>query len=125
DMSRTGPFERGETMSMSKVDVLIPAPLYPTVKEGLESQFALHLPYEKDDPEAYLREVAPRIRGIATSGSHNPLDKKALARFPNLEIVSNFGVGYDNVDIAEAARRGIFVTNTPDVLSDEVADLAV
>jgi lactate dehydrogenase-like 2-hydroxyacid dehydrogenase len=44
---------------------------------------------------------------------------------PNLEIIANFGVGYDNVDAAEAARRGIVVTNTPDVLNEEVADTAL
>jgi lactate dehydrogenase-like 2-hydroxyacid dehydrogenase len=44
---------------------------------------------------------------------------------PNLEIVANFGVGYDNVDVAEAAKRGIIVTNTPDVLNEEVADTAI
>jgi lactate dehydrogenase-like 2-hydroxyacid dehydrogenase len=45
-----------------------------------------------------------------------------MARFPKLKIVGNFGVGYDSVDAAAAARRGVVVTNTPDVLTEEVAD---
>ena len=45
-----------------------------------------------------------------------------MARFPNLKIVGNFGVGYDSVEVAAAAKRGVVVTNTPEVLTEEVAD---
>src|SRR5829696_7019791 len=55
---------------------------------------------------------------------HERIDGAFMDRLPNLEIVSNFGVGYDTVDAREAARRGVIVTNTPDVLTEEVADLA-
>ena len=64
------------------------------------------------------------IRGIVTRGRF-PVDAALMDRLPKLEIVSGFGVGYDSVDVAEAARRGIVVTNTPDVLTDEVADFTV
>jgi lactate dehydrogenase-like 2-hydroxyacid dehydrogenase len=50
---------------------------------------------------------------------------RAVRRLPKLEVISSFGVGYDHVDAAEAGRRGLTVTNTPDVLTDEVADLAL
>jgi lactate dehydrogenase-like 2-hydroxyacid dehydrogenase len=48
-----------------------------------------------------------------------------MSRFPKLEIVSSFGVGYDHVDAKWAADHGIVVTNTPDVLNEEVADTAL
>src|SRR5699024_637657 len=58
-------------------------------------------------------------------GGHMKVDAAFLDRFPKLEIVSSFGVGYDYIDAAEAGRRGVMVTNTPDVLTDEVADLTI
>ncbi|MBB6310321.1 2-hydroxyacid dehydrogenase [Xanthobacter tagetidis] len=67
---------------------------------------------------------APSIRAIATRGKLR-VDDALLARLPNVEIVSNFGVGYDTIDAAAAAARGVVVTNTPDVLNEEVADLTI
>lgn len=67
---------------------------------------------------------AKSIRAIATRGNLN-VDDALLARLPSLEIVANFGVGYDTVDAAAAAARGVVVTNTPDVLNEEVADLTL
>ncbi|HVY21335.1 MAG TPA: 2-hydroxyacid dehydrogenase [Bauldia sp.] len=64
------------------------------------------------------------VRGIARSG-HAAVDKAAMDRLPKLEIVANFGVGYDGIDLAHAASRGVIVTNTPDVLTEEVADTAL
>ena len=55
-------------------------------------------------------------------GAHTPLDEAYMRRLPSLEIISSFGVGYDNIDAKAAARLGITVTNTPGVLDDEVAD---
>ncbi|NNM71401.1 2-hydroxyacid dehydrogenase [Enterovirga sp. DB1703] len=102
----------------------MPAQMPPVVIEGLERQFTLHKAWEAPDREAFLREVGPTIRGIALGG-HTKVDAAFLDRFPKLEIVSSFGVGYDYIDAVEAGRRGIIVTNTPDVLTDEVADLTV
>ena len=59
------------------------------------------------------------------TGSHANVDAGYMDRLPRLEIIANYGVGYDTVDAAEAGRRGIVVTNTPDVLTEEVADLAI
>lgn len=64
------------------------------------------------------------IQAIAMVG-HWHLDAAAFDAWPNLKIVSNFGVGYDTIDATEAARRGILVSHTPDVLNDEVADTAL
>ena len=73
------------------------------------------------DKEATLASVAPHIRGLAVGG-HVKVDPAYFARFPKLEIVANFGVGYDSVDAAYAGQHKIMVTNTPDVLTEEVAD---
>ncbi|MFS8037357.1 2-hydroxyacid dehydrogenase [Xanthobacter sp. AM11] len=67
---------------------------------------------------------AGAVRAIATRGKVR-VDEALMARLPALEIVANFGVGYDTVDAAAAARRGVMVTNTPDVLNEEVADLTL
>ncbi|MET0530866.1 MAG: 2-hydroxyacid dehydrogenase [Microvirga sp.] len=110
---------------MSKADILMTAPMMPIVIETLDKAFTLHRLWEHDDPEAYLRDIGPRIRGVATSTLYARMDRTLFESLPNLEIVSSFGVGYDNVDVAEAAIRKIIVTNTPDVLNDEVADLTL
>jgi lactate dehydrogenase-like 2-hydroxyacid dehydrogenase len=75
------------------------------------------------DLEAMLREAGPRIEAVCT-GSHTGVktSEELIARLPKLRIIGNFGVGYDTVDIPAAAKRGIIITNTPDVLTEEVAD---
>ena len=65
------------------------------------------------------------IRGMARGGGHAVVDRALIDRLPGLEIIANFGVGYDGVDLERAAERGIVVTNTPDVLTEEVADIAL
>jgi lactate dehydrogenase-like 2-hydroxyacid dehydrogenase len=97
----------------------------PIVIETLDEAVTLHRLWEQTDKEAFLKEVGPRIRGVATSTLFGRVDASLLDRLPNVEIVSSFGVGYDNVDAAEAAKRNIVVTNTPGVLDDEVADLTL
>jgi lactate dehydrogenase-like 2-hydroxyacid dehydrogenase len=64
------------------------------------------------------------VRGIARGG-HADVGRDLIERMPKLEIIANFGVGYDGIDLACAAERGIVVTNTPDVLTEEVADTAI
>ena len=109
---------------MKSVDVLMPAPMMPLIVEGVAKNFTLHRFSEGSDREALLRDIGSRIRGLAAGGAF-PIDAALMDRLPKLEIIANMGVGYDRVDAAEAGRRGIIVTNTPDVLTEEVADLAV
>ncbi len=109
---------------MSSVPILMPAQMPAVVVDGLERQFRLLKVWEAPDRDAFVRDVASEVRGVALGG-HTKVDAAFMERFPKLEIVSSFGVGYDYIDAAEAARRGIMVTNTPDVLTDEVADLTV
>ncbi len=108
---------------MERPHILVAAPM-PVVTEALEASFTLHRPPVQEE-EAFWRDVGPSIRGVATSTLFGRVEASLFDRLPNLEIVSSFGVGYDNVDAEAAAARGIVVTNTPGVLDEEVADLAV
>jgi lactate dehydrogenase-like 2-hydroxyacid dehydrogenase len=110
---------------MTKTDILMTAPIMPKAIESLDKAFTLHRLWEQADKETYLKDVGPRIRGVATSALYGRTDAALFDHLPNVEIVASLGVGYDNVDTAEAARRGFVVTNTPDVLNDEVADLTL
>jgi lactate dehydrogenase-like 2-hydroxyacid dehydrogenase len=104
--------------------VLLPGPMNDAVMQGCESRFEVLRAWEADDPEALVDDRAKDVVAIATVG-HRRVDAGLMGRLPNLQIVANFGVGYDTVDAAEAARRGVVVTNTPGVLDDEVADTAL
>ncbi len=76
--------------------------------------------------DAFLASVGPRIRGVATGGHCQAGRSADVSRLPKLEIVANFGVGYDSVDAAWAGQHmASIVTNTPDVLTEEVADTAL
>nr|WP_210305042.1 2-hydroxyacid dehydrogenase [Chelatococcus composti] len=96
----------------------------PLIEEGLTKHFTLHKLAEVGDEAAFFREVGPRIRGVAAGGA-GKADRALIEKLPALEIIANFGVGYDGIDVKAAAERGIIVTNTPDVLTGEVADLAL
>ena len=106
------------------VEILMPAPMMPTIVGQLEKAFTLHKLWLAEDKAGLMKTVGPRVRGVA-AGSHHHIDGPFFDQTPKVEIVSSFGVGYDHVDAAEAGRRGIVVTNTPDVLTEEVADTAL
>jgi lactate dehydrogenase-like 2-hydroxyacid dehydrogenase len=80
--------------------------------------------WEAPDLDAELHRVGPSVRGLASSYAAR-VDATLLDKLPRLEIVAHFGVGYDTVDVAAAAARGVVITNTPDVLTEEVADTAL
>ncbi|GGG36594.1 2-hydroxyacid dehydrogenase [Chelatococcus composti] len=109
---------------MSKPEILLVRPIMPLIEEGLTKHFTLHKLAEVGDEAAFFREVGPRIRGVAAGGA-GKADRALIEKLPALEIIANFGVGYDGIDVKAAAERGIIVTNTPDVLTGEVADLAL
>ncbi|MEO8922806.1 MAG: 2-hydroxyacid dehydrogenase [Caldimonas sp.] len=108
---------------MSSPDVLVAARLWPPMMESLHGAFQVHDRVHQTDPAAFAA-IAPRIRAIAASGE-SKVPRELIAQLPALEIISVFGVGYDGIDVAAARERGIAVTNTPNVLNDEVADLAL
>ncbi len=112
------------TGASEKIDLLIYGPRKPVVDNGFSERFVRHNFEAMGDLDGMAAPVAEKIRGIAVTGLRTA-DKSVLSRFPRLEIVSSFGVGYDHVDSAYARDHGIIVTNTPDVLTEEVADTAV
>jgi lactate dehydrogenase-like 2-hydroxyacid dehydrogenase len=108
-----------------KIDLLVYGPHKAIVENGFSDQFVLHKFETSGDLDRLTPQVAEKIRGMAVTYNTVRGDKATLAKFPKLEIVSSFGVGYDHVDAAYAAERNVMVTNTPDVLTEEVADIAL
>ena len=104
-----------------KIDVLIYGPSKPTVDNGFSDAFVLHKCNNSHDLDRLSHDIVGRIRGIAITGLVQA-HAATLSKFPKAEIVSSFGVGYDHVDAKYASEHGIIVTNTPDVLTEEVAD---
>jgi lactate dehydrogenase-like 2-hydroxyacid dehydrogenase len=108
---------------MTKPHLLMTGSLMPLIQEGVAKTFEVHKVWEAADRDALYGKVGPHIEAIAHSGSGGiKCDAAFMARFPKLKVIGNMGVGYDSVDAGAAAKRGIIVTNTPDVLNEEVAD---
>ncbi|MFN4056928.1 MAG: hypothetical protein ACK4HW_01935 [Roseinatronobacter sp.] len=109
---------------MSKPDLLQMGALPEWDAVPLAQSYTTHRPYEAQDKAAFLAEVGPRIRGISTRGDLGARTD-ILASCPALEVISIYGVGFDAVDLDTCRARGIKVANTPDVLTDDCADLAL
>lgn len=107
---------------MSKPHVLSVANLSPFLVPQLEAAFQMHLLPELDD--SALAALAPELRGLAGYGD-SKIPASLIQQLPALEVISIMGVGYDGVDVAAAKARGVMVTHTPNVLNDDVADLAI
>jgi ABC-type Fe3+-siderophore transport system permease subunit len=108
---------------LSHLDVLSVTKLSPLLEPQLRAAFNLHDRLHETDPAAFAK-MAPSIRAIAASGE-SKVPAALIAQLPALEIISVFGVGYDGVDVAAAKARNVMVTHTPNVLNDDVADLAI
>ncbi len=106
-------------------DLLLIGPSKPLLAKGLEPAFTVHKLIEAKDREAFLAAIADRVRAFAVTYTNQKIDAGFMQRFPKLEIVSSFGVGYDHIDARWAGAHGVLVTNTPDVLNEEVADTAL
>ena len=104
---------------MSK-DIMLVSSVPTFMMNDLQQEYVLHDHAHILDPEAFTKVTA--FVGV---GSTAKVDRKLLAMFPNVKMISIFGVGYDGVDVAAVKERGIQVTHTPDVLTDDVADLAM
>jgi lactate dehydrogenase-like 2-hydroxyacid dehydrogenase len=112
-------------MASEKPDILMMGPPKPTIEKGLAALFNVHRSPDANDRDAVVASLADRLRYIAVTFSNQKVDEALMARLPHLEIVSSFGVGYDHMDPKAAAARGIILTNTPEVLNEEVADTAL
>ncbi len=99
------------------IDLLQLVPLRPEIQKELEARYRVH---GKDQ----LDRVANVIRGCVTNGHSGP-PPQLIDQLPKLEIIASASVGYDGIPVEYARAKGIPVTNTPDVLNDDVADLAI
>src|SRR5580765_3417516 len=109
---------------MNDIDILLTAPLPPFLDEPLKANYRCHDYVRAADKPALLESVGPKIRGLVQGGG-TVTPAALLDALPSLEIISVFGVGYDGVPVDHCRKRGIKVTNTPDVLTEDVADVAV
>lgn len=109
---------------MSKPDILELLDVHPSTTAGLEADYALHKLWEAADQDALIDEVASSIRGVVTNGIVGTKGG-LIKRLPNLEIIAVLGVGVDSVDLETAKAENVRVTNTPDVLTVGVAELAM
>jgi hydroxypyruvate reductase len=107
-----------------KPEIILTAKGHAGTMATLQSEFTAHLLADAPDRNAFLKQHAPNVRGLATFGPL-PVDGKLMDTLPKLEIISNFGVGVDAINLADAKQRKIIVTNTPDVLNECVADTAL
>jgi lactate dehydrogenase-like 2-hydroxyacid dehydrogenase len=107
-----------------KADIIVVGKIFDVTQAKLDREFACHKLYEAQDRAAFLKSLAGKVRGLATFGSSGA-DAALMDALPKLEIISNFGVGVDAIDLAAARQRKIIVTNTPDVLNECVSDVAM
>ena len=111
---------------MAKPALLMTGPMMPLIENGAEAEFTVHRLQEASDRAALLARIGPHVEAICTGGHTGvKTDAALIAALPRLKIIANFGVGYDSIDVAAASARGVTVTNTPDVLTEEVADTTV
>src|SRR5258705_1028845 len=105
-------------------DIIITAPLPPFLYDPLKADYRCHDYVQATDKAAVLASNGAKIRGLVQGGG-TATPTTLLDALPKLEIISVFGVGYDGVPVDYCRQRAIKVTNTPDVLTDDVADVAV
>src|SRR5262245_60761172 len=107
-----------------KPEIVIIGPMYGPTQARLESEFTAHRMWEAPDQAAFLRDVADRVRGVAVFAVHG-CRAATIEALPKLEIIACMGIGVDAIDVACAKARGVHVTNTPDVVTDDTADTAM
>jgi lactate dehydrogenase-like 2-hydroxyacid dehydrogenase len=112
-------------MAGAKPDVLLIGNKKPVMMAGLEGKVTLHCLIDAKDKDAFLKSIADKVRAIVVAYTNERIDGAFMQRFPKLEQISSFGVGYDHIDAKWAGAHGIIVTHTPDVLNEEVADTAL
>lgn len=109
---------------MDKPDILVMYPARPKAMAQLEETYTLHRLDQAKNRAAFLAEYGPRCVGIVTNG-HSALTRDDLEYLPNLQIVACSSAGFETIDVAALAERGIAFTNTSNALIDDVADAAL
>ena len=112
------------TLYQVKPDILLMKPIYAQALAALDEEFVVHKLWAARDAEALMREIAPRVRALVTSGL-GQVTRATMEALPALEIVACYGKPHGNIDMQAARNRGIIVAATPDTIAPEVADLAV
>ncbi len=110
-------------MSQTRIPIVAYGPLSPYLEERLKARFLVHALAADADPDN-LPEAVREARALVSFGATGA-SAAMMDALPRLEMIGLFSVGYDKVDVAHAKAKGIKVSNTPDVLTDDVADLAV
>jgi hydroxypyruvate reductase len=122
--SGSAPQHRNETLSQKPEILIATASLYPPTVAALDAAFTTHRLWQATDRTGFLAAIADRVEGIAT-GLGGTVDAALIAALPRLRIIATSTVGLDAIDLGAAKSRGIAVTNTPDVLTECVADFAL
>jgi lactate dehydrogenase-like 2-hydroxyacid dehydrogenase len=112
-------------MAGEKPDVLLVGSKKPVIVGGLKDKANVHVLFEAPDRDALIKSLADKVRALAVAYTADKIGAAFMQQFPKLEQISSFGVGYDHIDAKWAGEHGIVVTNTPDVLNEEVADTAL
>jgi hypothetical protein len=112
-------------MAGEKPDVLLVGSRKPVIVGGLKDKANVHVLFEAPDRDALIKSLADTVRAVAVAYTADKIGAAFMQQFPKLEQISSFGVGYDHIDAKWAGEHGIVVTNTPDVLNEEVADTAL
>ena len=111
-------------MPATKPEIVLVGPLKPVIVKGLDAACTVYKAAEAKDRDAFIAEHA-HVRAIACSDTAYKIPGDLMARFPKLQIVASFGVGYDHMDAKWAAAHNVILTNTAGVLTEEVADTAL
>jgi lactate dehydrogenase-like 2-hydroxyacid dehydrogenase len=107
-----------------KHDIVLTVPLYGPTVDQLDATFTVHRLWQAKHRSAFFNEIRDRVRAIATGGGV-AIGAELLDELPKAEIISTMSIGLDHIDLKAAKARGIAVTNTPDVLTDDVADIGI
>lgn len=113
-------------MDLQSVTILVPGKLHHRSVQRIDENFNL-VSIDAFDLSSLDVDLAAKVRGVAVSPSLGGafVGPEFIDALPNLEIIANFGVGYDGVDAVYAGNKGVMVSNTPDVLTEEVADTTI
>src|ERR1019366_5870197 len=111
-------------VNMTRPEILVIRPIYAPTLAELEREFTVHKLWTARDPDAFMKEVSAGVRGVVTTGLLG-FSRSQIEMLPKLEIIASFGNPRGTVDLAVAKERGVIVTNTPDSITETVADLAL
>jgi hydroxypyruvate reductase len=104
--------------------ILMMGPIPAAQMQELEDNYAVTRLWQAQNPEEALSEIRQDVTGIVST-AWSGVSARLINALPNLEIISHFGVGYDSIDVQAARDQGVIVTNTPDVLTDDTADIGI